>query len=175
MLLMMIGDTHTIRRTVSGLFLGLLVTGLSCNKIPTSPVATEEERIQEAAFRYQIQSYLSSTTFKVIFVATAVTDSTHHVTSQGDPPSELVKRLDTYDIPVKTFSECRVDGLVYDRGTGSQGVLYRVAGIEWTSPTSVEADGGNYIGPRGIDMFRFYLSKSNGTWAVDSTEWLFSS
>lgn len=146
-----------------------------CTESPTEPELTADDMVREAAFRHQIQWYIHDSRFKFIFLANVITDSTAHVVGNSDPSPELLSRFDGHNPPVKKFSDAYISGLVYDKETQLQGIVYRVGPIQWNSQTSVEFDGGDYAGNQWVDMFRIHTSKQGGLWVVDTTIWLYSS
>jgi len=153
----------------------LLFLMVSCSESPTEPELSADDLVREAAFRHQIQWYIHDSRFKFIFLTNVITDSTHHVIGNSDPSPELLSQFNGHNPAVKKFSDAYIAGLIYDRETQLQGIVYRVGVIQWNSPTSVEFDGGDYAGNLWVDMFRFHMSKQGGFWVVDTTIWLYSS
>jgi len=108
--------------------------------------------------------------YKAYYIGLAISDSFNMFHSVSDPSPALVKRFINNTPPVKKYSDGHfiVFGY-YDDTTGERGVIFHVAQITWTSTETAQLISGEYFGGRGADRFRFYMSKRNRVWSVDST------
>ena len=161
-----------IQRTV--VFLAVLISTIlmsSCLN-PVEPEGDQSDAIREAVLRYQFEWFGNPVLFRNFYIAVSVSDSVHQFRSDADPSGPLLKAFASHLPPVKKFSDAKiVQGQVLDKQTSENGVLFRVAQIQWKSPSAVSLDGGDYFGGRGADTFLYHVTRKNGAWSVDSTRY----
>ena len=166
-----------IRRHIIVLAFGLLA--LSCKDGPTEPTQVDVEQIQYIVLKYQFDQPAfddPNSRYKAYYIGLAISDSMHRFHSVSDPSPALVKRFINNIPPVKKYSDGHfIDTGYYDDTTGERGVIFHVAQITWTSTSTGELDSGEYFGGLGADRFRFYVSRNERVWSVDSLHWVGSS
>ena len=75
---------------------------------------------------------------------------------------------------VSMVSECTKDDDIRDLHTDAPGILFRISGIKWVTPTRVEISGGYDEGRRSDSSDTYYVEKRDRKWVVvrDEMHWI---
>ncbi len=152
---------------------------IGCEDLGVISRELEEDDIKESVFRYQFYNNGSgyfhdgNVDERIRFFALARAEL-HPVygypTQYFDLDDSYMRRFADAQRPLRKHSQLRMDnyGLVYDRVTGEQGILFWVGSIRWVTSEHVEAEGGYFLGGLNAERDVFFVTRRNNQWSVDS-------
>jgi hypothetical protein len=127
--------------------------------------------IREAVFRYQFQN--SDPTkwqnMEVYFLEL--------MPDKKSPSPEFINRFSDIYPPVKPVSDAVINprnGVVTDKETGKEGIIFNIEAIRWVDKDSVEVDGSFYVANLCAEGHTYYLKWFKGIWVVykDIMHWI---
>jgi len=128
-----------------------------------------EDDIREAVFRYQFLHNASGQQqhAKVYFLSL----------SEGkDPNDKFVERFRGQTPPVKKGSQATTQpGVVKDKTTGEEGIIFRVTRIKWINGSDVVVEGGYYEGNLSSSGNIYRVKLTRKRWVVKSDRMLYIS
>jgi hypothetical protein len=125
----------------------------------------EEDCIQEAVFRYQIQNPEGHRSWDLFFLAAS---------ERNDPNDEVLKRLRNNSFRVRPVSES-VDkhAVIKDKETDEAGVILTVGKVTWIGKTRVEVGLSAYSGFGDAKGYIFELARGEDGWTVKNRRFAF--
>ena len=125
----------------------------------------EIDDIREATFRYQFAHNASGQqqAAKVYFLSFV-----DELSERSDPNDGFMKRFAGNNPRVAKNSDSGVskNGVVADKKTGEEGLIFTVRAIKWISTNEVEVEGGYYEAGLSSSGNTYYLKKKDGKWMV---------
>lgn len=125
----------------------------------------EEDCIQEAVFRYQIQNPEGHKSSDLFFLS---------LKEHSDPNYEVVKRLASSSYRVKPISQS-VDEhtVIKDKETGEPGVILTVGKITWVNKTRAEVALSAYSGFGDAKGYVYELVHGENGWMIRNRKFAF--
>lgn len=127
--------------------------------------SNEEDCIEEAVYRYQIQNPEGHQSSDLFFLS---------VKDRWDPNNEVVERLASSSYRVKPVSQS-VDQhtVIKDKETGEPGVVLTVGHITWIDKSRVEVALSAYSGFGDAKGYVYELARSENGWMIRNRRFAF--
>lgn len=127
----------------------------------------QEDCIQEAVFRYEMQNSEGHDSTDLFFLS---------VETKADADSEVVKRLASGSFRVKTVSESiNQHSIITDKNSGEPGVVLNVGKITWIDEGRVRLGLSAYSGWGDVKAYVYHLALTDKGWIVTDREFAFES
>jgi hypothetical protein len=135
------------------------------------PVASVDDDVREAIFRYQFQHNHSGIQQQAAVYCLSVSEKT------TDPTDTFTKRFEGNTPPVKKVSECSAsaDKGVSDKATGGHGLIFRIGTITLHGTTEATAEGGYYEGGDSASGNVYQVRRQGSEWVVTEEKGLWIS
>lgn len=146
----------------------LLVAGCDA-RIPSGAQREAEERnAREAVFRFQFKNNASGLRNGADVYCLEIWQGG---ADPVDPDEPMLRRLSEGPALVRKSSSCDSGELgVFDKATGTRGLVLRTGKIDWVSGDELQVEGGYYEGPLSASANLYRLKKVNGAWVVVGDE-----
>jgi hypothetical protein len=150
----------------------MAVLAFGCDDAGVGPaVGTEDSPIHVAVYRYQFlhngSSMQENAGAYYLAVMVMVDSGVIEHYDFRDPPASVLQSFADHHPPVRKYSACTLSPSgVFDRNSGTRGLLFRVGPVRKIGEEEAEVEGGYFEGGLRASSNRYRLEFMDGVWVV---------